>query len=61
MFGGIKNGIVHCELLPHNCTLNADYYYEQLDRVAKQLCGIESYLIYDNTHIHAAKKTCEMI
>ncbi|CAF5215482.1 unnamed protein product, partial [Rotaria magnacalcarata] len=31
------NGIIHWELLPNGCTITADLYCQQLDRVAEKL------------------------
>ena len=38
--GGLRvKGIIHWELLPAGCTITADLYCQQLDRVAEKLQG----------------------
>ncbi len=57
---GVK-GIIHWELLPPDCTLTADLYYQQLDRVAAKLQGKQDriYCLHDNARPHIAKSTRE--
>jgi histone-lysine N-methyltransferase SETMAR len=33
------NGIIHWKLLPNGCTITADLYCQQLDRLAEKLKG----------------------
>ena len=55
---GVK-GIVYWELLPTGCTITADLYCQQLDRVAKELQGKQDriYFLHDNARPHVAKST----
>jgi [histone H3]-lysine36 N-dimethyltransferase SETMAR len=51
-------GIVHWELVPDGQTLTADYYCQQLDRVAQHLHGKQDkvFLLHHNARPHVAKK-----
>jgi len=55
---GVK-GIIHWELLPAGCTITADLYCQQLDRVAAKLQGKQDriYFLHDNARPHIAKST----
>ena len=55
------NGINHRELLPNGCTITADLYYQQLDRVAPKLKGKQNriYFLHDNAIPHIAKSARE--
>ena len=59
---GIK-GIIHWELLPDGCTVTADLYCQQLDRVAQKLKGKQDrvYFLHDNARPHVAKSTREKL
>ena len=52
-------GVVHWEMLPRGCTINADIYCEQLDRVAAKLRGKQRkvFFLHDNARPHIAKLT----
>ena len=56
-------GIIHWEILPVGCTITADLYYQQLDRVAAKLHGKQNriYLLHDNARSHIAKSTHEKL
>ena len=53
------NGIIHWETLPTGCTITADSYCQQLERVAEKLKGKQDliYFLHDNARPHAAKST----
>lgn len=55
---GVK-GIVYWEFLPTGCTITADLYCRQLDRVAKELQGKQDRInfLHDNARPHVAKST----
>ena len=57
---GVK-AIIHRELLPNGCTITADLYCQQLDRVAARLKGKQHriYFLHDNVRPHIAKSTRE--
>ena len=59
---GIR-GPIHWELLPKNCTITADLYCEQLDRLAAKLKGKQDkvYFLHDNARPHVARVTREKI
>ena len=59
---GVK-GIIHWELLPTGCTITADLYCKQLDRVAAKLQGKQDkiYFLHDNARPHIAKSTREKL
>jgi hypothetical protein len=44
------NGIIHSEILPNGCTITADLYCQQLNRVAEKLKGKQDqiYYLHDN-------------
>lgn len=50
------NGVVHWELLPKNTTVTADYYCQQLDRLAQKLHGKQDlvYFHHDNARPHVS-------
>ena len=52
-------GIIHWEILPDGCTITADLYCQQLDRVAAKLKGNQDriYFLHDNARSHVAKST----
>ena len=52
--------IIHWEILLNSCTIIADLYRQQLDRVAEKLKGKQDriYYLHDNARLHAAKLTC---
>jgi histone-lysine N-methyltransferase SETMAR len=56
-------GIIHGELLPTGCTITADLYYQELDRVAAKLKGKQDriYFLHDNARPHIAKSTREKL
>ena len=56
-------GIIHWELLPPNRTITADFYCQQLDRVAAKLQGKQDkiYFLHDNARPHVAKLTREKL
>ncbi|CAF1146619.1 unnamed protein product [Adineta ricciae] len=57
------NGIIHWEILPDSCTITADRYCQQLNRVAEKLKGKQDriYYLHDNARPHVAKSTCEKL
>ena len=59
---GVK-GIIYLELLPDGCTVTADIYCEQLDRVAQKLKGKQDrvYFLHDNARPHVVKSTREKL
>jgi histone-lysine N-methyltransferase SETMAR len=59
---GVK-GIIYWELLPDECTVTADLYCQQLDRVAQKLKGKQDrvYFLHDNARPHIAKSTREKL
>jgi histone-lysine N-methyltransferase SETMAR len=59
---GVK-GIIYWELLPDGCTVTADLYCQQLDRVAQKLKGKQDrvYFLHDNARPHIAKSTREKL
>ena len=52
-------GIIHWEILPDGCTITADLYCQQLNRVAAKLKGKHDriYFLHDNARPHVAKST----
>ncbi|CAF1688347.1 unnamed protein product, partial [Adineta ricciae] len=56
-------GIIHWEILPAGCTVTADLYCQQLDRVAAKLHGEQDriYFLHDNARPHVAKLTREKL
>ena len=59
---GVK-GIIYWELLPDGCTVTADLYCQQLDRVAQKLKGKHDriYFLHDNARSRVAKSTREKL
>jgi histone-lysine N-methyltransferase SETMAR len=59
---GVK-GIIHWELLPPDCTITADLYCQQLDRVAEKFKKKQDriYYLHDNARPHVAKSTGEKL
>ena len=59
---GVK-GIIYWELLPDGCTVIADVYCQQLDRVAQKLKGKQDlvYFLHNNARPHVAKSTSEKL
>ena len=57
------NGIIHWEILPNGCTITADLYCQQLNRIAEKLKGKQDriYYLHDNAGRHVAKSTCEKL
>jgi len=56
---GVK-GIIHCELLPTDCTVTSDLYCQPLDRFVKKFQGEQDRIfLHDNTRYHMAKLTRE--
>ena len=57
------NGIIHWKILPNGCTITADLYRQQLDRVAEKLKGKHDriYYLHDNARPHVTKSTCEKL
>ncbi|CAF4641069.1 unnamed protein product [Rotaria socialis] len=57
------NGIIHWELLPNGCTITAELYCQQLDRVAEKLKGKQDriYYLHDNAKPHVAKSAYEKL
>ena len=55
---GVK-AIIHWELLPHGCTIAAELYCQQLDRLTQKLNGkqVRIYFLHDNARPHVAKST----
>ncbi len=62
VWSGVR-GIIHQELLPTGCAINADLYCQQLDRVAAKLQGKQDriYFLHDNARPHIAKSTREKL
>ncbi|CAF1550054.1 unnamed protein product, partial [Adineta ricciae] len=56
-------GIIHWEILPAGCTVTADLYCQQLDRVAAKPHGKQNriYFLHDNARTHIAKLTREKL
>ena len=56
-------GIVHWEILPNGCTITADLYCQQLNRVAEKLKKKQDriYFLHDNARPHVAKSTREKL
>ena len=56
-------GVIHWETLPNGCTITADLYCQQLDRVAQKLKGKQDriYFLHDNARPHVAKSTREKL
>ena len=54
-------GTIYWELLPDGCTVTADLYRQQLDRVEQKLKGKQDqiYFLHDNARPHVAKLTRE--
>ena len=52
-------GIIHWEILPDGCTITADLYCQQLNRVAAKLKGKQDriYFLHDNARPHVAMWT----
>ena len=52
-------GIIHWEILADGCTITADLYCQQLDRLAAKLKGKQDriYFLHDNATPHLAKST----
>ena len=52
-------GIIHWKILPDGCTITADLYCQQLNRVAAKLKGKQDriYFLHDNARPHVAKST----
>ena len=52
-------GIIQWEILPDGCTITADLYCQQLNRVAAKLKGKQDriYFLHDNARPHVAKST----
>jgi histone-lysine N-methyltransferase SETMAR len=59
---GVK-GVIHWKLLPTRCTITADLYCKQLDRVATKFQGKQDriYFLHDNARPHSAKSTREKL
>jgi histone-lysine N-methyltransferase SETMAR len=59
---GVK-GIIYWEVLPAGCTITAELYCQQLDRVATKLKGKQDriYFLHDNARPHIAKSTREKL
>ena len=59
---GVK-GIIYWEVLPADCTITAELYCQQLDRVATKLQGKQDriYFLHDNARPHIAKSTREKL
>ena len=57
------NGIIYWKILPNGCTITADLYCQQLDRVAEKLKGKHDriYYLHDNARPHVTKSTCEKL
>jgi hypothetical protein len=57
------NGIIHWGILPNGCTIIADLYCQQLDRVAKKLKGKQCriYYLHDNARPYVVKSTREKL
>ena len=56
-------GIIYWKLLSDGCTVTADLYCQQLDRVAQNLKGKKNlvYFLHDNARPHVAKPTREKL
>jgi len=56
-------GVIHWELLPTGCTVTADLYFQQLERVAAKLQGKQDkvYFLYDNARLHIGESTREKL
>ena len=52
-------GIIHWKILLDGCTITADHYCQQLDRVAAKLKRKQGRIsfLHDNTRLHVAKST----
>ena len=52
-------GIIYWEILPDGCTITADLYCQQLDRVAAKLKGKQDriYFLHNNARPHVTKST----
>ena len=52
-------GIIHWKILPAGCTITADLFCQQVDRVAAKLHGKQDriYFLHDNAKPHVAKST----
>jgi hypothetical protein len=59
---GVK-GVIRWETLPNGCTITADLYCQQLDRVAQKLKRKQDriYFLHDNASPHVAKSTHEKL
>ena len=59
---GMK-GIAHWEILSNGCTITADLYCQQLNRVAEKLKKKQDriYFLHDNARPHVAKSTREKL
>jgi histone-lysine N-methyltransferase SETMAR len=59
---GVK-GMIRWELLPPDCTITADLYCKQLDRVSAKPQGKQDriYFLHDNARPHIAKSTREKL
>jgi [histone H3]-lysine36 N-dimethyltransferase SETMAR len=57
---GVK-GVIHWETLPNGCTITADLYCQQLDRMAQKLKGKQDriYFLHDNARLHVVKSPHE--
>ena len=55
--------IIHWGILPADCSITADLYCQQLDRVAAKLQGKQDwvYLLHDNARAYIGKSTREKI
>ena len=53
------NGVIYWEILPNDCTITADLYCQQLDRVAEKLKRKQDriYYLHDNARPHVEKLT----
>jgi histone-lysine N-methyltransferase SETMAR len=56
-------GMIHWELLRTGCTITADLYCQQFDRVATKFQGKQDriYFLHDNIRPHIAKSTREKL
>ena len=56
-------GIIQGELVPNGCTVTANLYCQQLDRVAEKLKDKQDriYFLHDNARPHEAKSTREKL
>ena len=59
----VVKGTVHWEIFLAGCTVTADLYCQQLDRVAAKLHGKQEriYFLHDNARPHIAKLTREKL